>query len=235
LWDVTVGERVRTVQGPGQRSVARLSVSPGGKRFLAANLHPGAVWACDVTSGQELWRRPARTPAEGDAGLGWLDEGRQFLMVSAQEAKVRIGDAETGEVRRSFSAGSSILSCSSLSPDGKWLLTGESFTGVIRLFEVATGREVRHWQSGGLGVSDVAFSPDGRFALATDTFPFEYKADASVHLWDVDTGREVHRFGRPGLRFQWVAYAPDGRTFLTAGSRDAKLREWEIPKAFGPK
>ena len=102
-----------------------------------------------------------------------------------------------------------------LSPDGKFILTGDQDHGV-RLWNKLTGELVLPVMRHDGYVWTVAFSPDGKRILTGGD-------DKTVRLWDAGTGKLV----RPPLQqhdaVKAVAFGPDGSKFLVAVKNTAQV------------
>ena len=73
---------------------------------------------------------------------------------------VRLWEAATGQLIRTFKGHADAVSSVAFSPDGTRLLSG-SADKTLRLWDVATGRLIRTFEGHADLVSSVAFSPDG--------------------------------------------------------------------------
>ena len=120
-----------------------------------------------------------------------------------------------------------------LSPDGRYILTGQMPLGMggqlkkeakIVLWGASTGEMLRS-QTASEGfpvfVPSVAISPDGGYALSGGT-------DGTVRLWDISSGTELKRLqahtGSGGTFY--VAFSRDGKYFLSGGA-DGLLKLWD--------
>jgi WD40 repeat protein len=129
--------------------------------------------------------------------------------------------ARTGEKPEVFvQLGHSImLSCSSLSPDSRYALTGGG-DHTLRLWDVTAGREIRTFSGHTNWVTSVTFSPDGHYALSGSW-------DSTLKLWEVNTGREIRTFRGHSNFVNSVAFSPDGR-YALSGSGDQTLKLWDV-------
>jgi WD40 repeat protein len=132
---------------------------------------------------------------------------------------IRVWDATTGKVLRSFPGNPRGMSHLTLSPDGK-TLAGVFGNCEIQMWDLASGRVL-----GTLGedfLLQVSFAPDGKTLASIG-------GNAGIHLWDPATGQLFRKFGATThvvKTHDWcIAYAPDGRS-LAAG-RTGVLQLWD--------
>jgi WD40 repeat protein/predicted Ser/Thr protein kinase len=153
-------------------------------------------------------------------------DGRR--LAAAVGGQVRVWDADGGKEVFTHKGGA-------LSPDGRWLATGE-LGDIVRIRDADGGREVHslggdlRGKMGGLA-GRVAFSPDGKRLVSCASFLF----DATVRVWDVETGRRVLNrqwhsrgllrgiTGEPGR----PAFSPDGKRLAWA-DWDTTVRVWDL-------
>jgi WD40 repeat protein/tRNA A-37 threonylcarbamoyl transferase component Bud32 len=112
-----------------------------------------------------------------------------------------------------------------VSPDGRWLATGDR-QGVVTVWDLAAGREHKTLQRSGQEVGCLRFAPDGR-TLATAG------QGLVVRLWDVATWKP--RGGLVGTfsTVRSVAFAPDGSR-LAAGLADGSITVWKLSRGGWP-
>jgi WD40 repeat protein len=107
------------------------------------------------------------------------------------------------------------LVAASVSPDGKWMVSGED-EGTVRLWSIDPLRPVAVIGRHAARVKSVAFSPDGkRVASAGD--------DKMLAIWDVGRRRLVTRVGTHTSPIYAIAFSPDGRQ-LASGEHDRSAR-----------
>jgi len=125
-----------------------------------------------------------------------------------------------GWLRRTISGYDHDITSVSISPDGRWALSGGVLEKMLRLWDLATGQCVRTFVGHTKPVDSVSISPDGRWALSGSY-------DKTLRLWDLATGQCVRTFVGHTRRVRSVSISPDGRWGLS-GSWDKTLRLWEL-------
>ncbi len=106
----------------------------------------------------------------------------------------------------------------SVSPDGKYLVTGGDSTA--KLWETESGRVVRVFKGHNGGVRSVDFSSDGS-QIVTGSL------DRTAKIWDVKTGKPVKTFSKHSGYVESVAFSPDGN-YLMTGSQDKSAILWDV-------
>ncbi|WP_242039580.1 hypothetical protein [Anabaena sphaerica] len=105
------------------------------------------------------------------------------------------------------------------SPDGKYLVTGDS-NGRVQIWNAVTGREILTFVGHSNCVNSVAWSGDG-LTLASGS------SDKTVKLWDVQTGDCVRTLQGHSSLVRSVAWSGDGLT-LASGSSDKTVKLWDV-------
>ena len=133
------------------------------------------------------------------------------------DGTLKLWDAATGQLLRSFKGHKDLLLSVAFSPDGTSFLSG-SGDSTLKLWDAATGRLLRSFE-GHLGaVNSVAFSPNGTILLSG--------GQRTLKLWDAATGQLLRSFyGHTGV-VNSVAFSLDG-TRLLSGSDDKTLKLWD--------
>jgi WD40 repeat protein len=242
VWDARTGEHLRRVDVSWQRGLA---LSPDGRflvwpvadekiKFKDPN-QPNMTYTgsrlrmFDTTEGKFVERFGG---FEGDAhDLFFATDGKTLVTVDHRDASVRVWDAATGKVERSFRAGDKgagghVAWRSRLSPDGKVLAVAYQPAGrgffsrfAVKLWDTATGKELHdlpgHWSY----VQALAFSADGKSLVSAGEAlaPFaqqQLKVPAGqVFVWEVAVGKLV---AQPPTGGTAAAFAPDGKALAVA-------------------
>ncbi|XP_045551825.1 mitogen-activated protein kinase-binding protein 1 isoform X3 [Salmo salar] len=106
----------------------------------------------------------------------------------------------------------------SFSPDGKYLVTGESgHLPAVRVWEVCEFRQVAELQEHKYGVSCVAFSPNSKYIVSVG-----YQHDMMVHVWAWKKNTVVAA-NKVSSKVTAVSFSEDSSYFVTAGNRHVKF------------
>ncbi len=154
---------------------------------------------------------PTTTFGNGFIGnISYFPDGER-IAVSGRDG-VFFFDATTLDEVGHFPVDTRIVNAIAISPDDRWLATGQS-DGAVRLWEVATGGQIAAFAGHRSGVRSMAFSPDGAFLASA--------AIGAVYLWDTQKRGEVdayeHELSLPGDGIRKVLFSPDGGLIAVAG------------------
>uniref|UniRef100_A0A3P8UIG2 Mitogen-activated protein kinase-binding protein 1-like n=1 Tax=Cynoglossus semilaevis TaxID=244447 RepID=A0A3P8UIG2_CYNSE len=106
----------------------------------------------------------------------------------------------------------------SFSPDGKYLVTGESgHQPAVRLWDVAERRQVAEIQKHKYGISCVAFSPNGKYIVSVGN---QHDMMVNVWAWKKDV---VVATNKVSCKVTGVSFSEDSSYFVTVGYRHVKF------------
>ncbi|XP_060908400.1 mitogen-activated protein kinase-binding protein 1-like [Labrus mixtus] len=106
----------------------------------------------------------------------------------------------------------------SFSPDGKYLITGESgHLPAVRLWDVAERRQVVELQTHKYGISCVAFSPNGKYIVSVGN---QHDMMVNVWAWKKDV---VVAANKVSSKVTGVSFSEDSSYFVTVGNRHVKF------------
>ncbi len=113
------------------------------------------------------------------------------------------------------------LLCAAVSPDDRYLVTGDR-QGNVRIWDLETLKRVASLTGHTDEVQRAVFSCDGR-TLATCS------KDRSIRLWDVATWKQTKCLSGPHeMSVMSVAFSPNG-SLLASCDRNHRLALWELP------
>ena len=108
------------------------------------------------------------------------------MLSGSWDKTIKLWDAATGALIRTFEGHSDGVWSVAFSPDGDRVLSG-SDDKTIKLWDAATGALIRTFEGHSGGVMSVAFSPDGARVLSGSE-------DKTIKLWDAATGALIRTF-----------------------------------------
>ncbi|KAM9326398.1 WD repeat-containing protein 62-like [Gastrophryne carolinensis] len=124
-----------------------------------------------------------------------------------------------------FNACSKQLSALSFSPDGKFIVSGESgHKPAVRIWDVSEKVQVSEMLGHKYGVSCVCFSPNMKYVVSVG-----YQHDMVVNVWDWKTSNVVAK-NKVSSKVSAVSFSEDSSYFVTAGHRHIKFWYLESSK-----
>ncbi|XP_072286879.1 WD repeat-containing protein 62 [Pyxicephalus adspersus] len=124
-----------------------------------------------------------------------------------------------------FNACSKQLSALSFSPDGKYIVSGESgHKPAVRIWDVAEKVQVSELLGHKYGVSCVCFSPNMKYVVSVG-----YQHDMVVNVWDWKNSNVVAK-NKVSSKVSAVSFSEDSSYFVTAGHRHIKFWYLETSK-----
>ena len=145
------------------------------------------------------------------------EEKRSYI----RNSRFLLWDLDTGQCLHTFEEDKfSIVKTLTFSPDGRFVLSGDSVHNKLRLWDIATRQCLRTFEGHKQNTKAVAFSPDGHFALSG-------AEDNTLRLWDVAGGQCLRTFEGHKQNIAAVAFSPDGH-FALSGAEDNTLRLWDV-------
>jgi WD40 repeat protein len=152
--------------------------------------------------------------------LAYSPDGR-FLASGSEHGELRLWDAATGELVRSFMGvgvgGGPPVRAIAFSPDGELLALDMDRAG---LWQVATGRRLRDLEFNGFVPMSLAFSPDGKeIVMGSDR-------EHALYIFDPATGKCLRKITGHADAAVAAVYSKDGKTIASA-SKDKTARIWD--------
>lgn len=108
------------------------------------------------------------------------------MLSGGDDASVKLWDAATGRLVRTFLGHAGSVEAVALAPDGRRVVSGDSLGG-LKLWDAATGRLIHTFEGHTGFINSVSFSPDGRYVLSGS-------ADRTARLWDAAKGGLIQTF-----------------------------------------
>jgi WD40 repeat protein len=204
-WDVAQRAPQLTIKSPESPASYYLAISPDG--HLVASTH--GVYESESGRQLALFRTPGHAYS-----AAFTADGRR-LICAMDTGEILLWDARTWQlIERQKWADLALVSLS-LSPDGRYLVTGDD-EKVVRLGTLDPLRQVVALGRHEARIKSVAFSPDGKqVASAGD--------DKMIALWDAGRRKLLTRIGTHASPVYAIAFSPDGKQ-LVSGEHDRSVR-----------
>ncbi len=145
--------------------------------------------------------------------VAFSPDGKQ-LLTGSEDNTLKLWDAGTGLLLRTFGGHTGTARSVSFVPGGKQILSGSGDR--LKLWDAVSGRLLRTFEGHSDFVSSIAVSPDGTRVLSGG-------ADNAAKLWDLSTGKELLTLKHDHPVYV-VAFSPDGKRVLTLSD---KVNIWE--------
>jgi WD40 repeat protein len=226
LWNAATGALIHTFHGHSSY-VSSVAFSPDGARVLSGSWD-NTVKLWDTVTGALIRTFKGYIRLDGALvplreqpviSVAFSPDGTRVLS-GGYERTIKLWDAATGELIRTFKGHSDLVSSVAFSPDGGAHVLSGSRDHTIKLWDAATGTLVRTFEGHSEEVTSVAFSPDGAHVLSGSS-------DATIKLWDIATGALIRTFGGHSTNVSSAAFSPDGGRVLS-GSWDGTIRIWDL-------
>jgi len=257
VWDLAIGEELRTLRGHNGFIYA-LAVSPDGK-YIASGGDEKIIKLWDAQTGAEVMTLQGHLAPV--SALAFSPNSKQFASCSqSYDGTIILWDAQTGAQLKTLRGQREIYALA-FSPDSKRIASG-SGDDTIKLWDAQTGAEVTTLSGHDEWVMAVGFSPDGKRIVSGSkdkaikvwdaenwhtlvtirghdgpvvsvVFSPDGKTIASggrdntVRIWDAETGEELRRFRGHDWYVEYVAFKPDGKHLISA-SRDGTVKIWDV-------
>jgi WD40 repeat protein len=154
----------------------------------------------------ELVPQVAHTRYSGAKSVVFSADGR-FVLSGGGDTSVRLWDAATGALLRTFAHADQVHRVAFL-PDGGRLMSGPGRTTM--LWDAATGKLLRTFEG-----SFLALSPDGQTVLLS--------GDNALRLWDVATGTLLRSIA--SAAHSSAEFSRDGRHIVLGGFKTIEVRD----------
>uniref|UniRef100_A0A7N6BLJ6 Mitogen-activated protein kinase binding protein 1 n=1 Tax=Anabas testudineus TaxID=64144 RepID=A0A7N6BLJ6_ANATE len=123
-----------------------------------------------------------------------------------------------------FNSSRKAITTLAFSPDGKYVVTGESgHMPAVRVWDVSERLQVSELQEHKYGVACVAFSPNGKYIVSVG-----YQHDMMVNVWNWKKNVVVAA-NKVSSKVTAVSFSDDSSYFVTAGNRHVKF--WYLDHA----
>ena len=201
-------------------------LSADGQRLLGSDFQKVSVW--DVAAPHKLHTVAGLSVRDG-GHMAILPGNRQALLVPPDNVP-RLVDLAPGTVARRFDQFSPMLRLVTVSPDGRFAVTGGGQMRVMEgkrsfencdlfLWDVAAGKRRAVWPGHKQVVHAAHFTPNGRQVVSC--------GGDGIRVWDVATGTS-----RKHLSTQAVAFAAvsDNGRYVVLYCFDRSVRLWDVEK-----
>ena len=212
LWDTDTWELRRIIAEEGAE-VTCAAFTPDGRAVVGGCTGRLILW--DTQTGSRVHT------VSGSSGsvfkLVYSPDGAT-LVSGSDDMTVRMWDAKSGSVLRSFAWIGKQFGGAAFSPDSRTLAIGGG--PHVRLWNTGSGEHLLTFSGHQDTVRSLAFSPVGN-TIASGS-------KGEIWLWDAGTGNHLRRLSGGKGRVQCLAFSPDGGILASGGGhRDDTVRVWD--------
>jgi WD40 repeat protein len=197
-------------------SASSVHFSPDGTKILSSGMEAEtnpSVW--DAKTGAALAHLPA-PDGISVIGTAFSPNGKRIVSCDAQGA-VRVWDAGTAQLVRSFNAANAPVLCVSFGSDERTVVTG-SQDNAVRIWDLASGKLAQTFRGHTGAVNTLATSHNGRIASGS--------VDRTIRIWEIANAKEATTLHGHTGEVASVAFSPDGK-WVASGSADQTIKVWE--------
>ncbi|MCK5137536.1 MAG: caspase family protein [Bacteroidales bacterium] len=249
LWDVTSGKLIRTIIPYDFRDhISDILFSADDRYILVSGSHsyysdinfmiettiqrPYTVALYDIYTGQNV--KTVSANRYGITNMILTEEGKE-LICGGYDNRINFYNIESGQLLRSIETNIH-LRMIELSPDKKTLVAGGfhykkyDAVGILKFYDLNTGEEINKFKFGkGFYVSCIAYLPDQQSIIAGSALaPASHDMPAKIKRFDIASGKEQKAYKTTSESVNAVIVLPGGNQFISGGSANKELHQWDI-------
>jgi WD40 repeat protein len=180
--------------------------------FFQGDLGRIRVW--DLNTGRIKWEAVERRGVRRVA----ISPDGSLIASGNYGGEIRLRDAATGELQRSFDNGGGSVECVSFSSNGRTLVSCGN-RRALRFWDVATGQLLKTMEGHTDAAYGVRFSSDDKLLIS-------HGRDGSVRIWNTDDGDTLKVFRHP-IQIHAAIFLPDAKHVATA-CEDGQIRIYRL-------
>jgi WD40 repeat protein len=150
--------------------------------------------------------------AGGTLGLAYSPDGRHFVTGGFSDYSVKLWDAASGRLLRTFAGHDGGVRSLAVSVDSRLIVSTAAQT--VRLWDALTGRLIHAFEGHSDELRSVAISPDALMVLSGGD-------DMTVRAWDAASGKQLYRLDGKAAVLA-VAHSLDGSQ-IVVGRQDGSI------------
>ncbi len=151
-----------------------------------------------------------------NANIKYTINGKNIISASMDKT-IKIWDAKSAELIKTFKGHESDVVCISCSPNGKNIISG-SLDKTVRLWNIKSGELLYVFEGHKEGVINVAYSPNGKYIASLSS-------DGIINIWNIYNNKLMHTLEGNQAKLISLACSPNGKNIIS-GSLDSTIKIW---------
>jgi len=197
--------------------ITALQYSTDGNELFVGGYYELTVW--NANDGKLLRRIPGAS--QRTMAINLSADGKTLAVGGGTPGKsgtVRLFDAETGKLKKTFAPTADMVLDLQFSPDGSKLAVGTA-ESLLLVYDATSGEKLKTIAGHSDWVTAVAWSPDGKHIASGSR-------DSTAKVYDAESGEIVITYSSHGKAVRGIAYHPEGAEVFSAGA-DNKIHRWK--------
>jgi WD40 repeat protein len=215
VWDIASGRLLRSIS----TNVNSAALSSDGRFVVTGEERSISVWSFDTGALLRRIRSENNAINSVDASLGTK------IFSASWDGKLRFWNLQEGRLVRSINAHSPKAEAVAVSPDGRFVVSGDSkdygaktiqTRRSLKVWDAASGRLLRSLSGQEGDVESILFSPDGKYVLSSGL--------GKPVLWDFASGKLLYQLDA----FARAVFNPNGRAILSGQYVQNIVSSWNL-------
>ncbi len=219
VWDLESRELLRTIKGH-TNYITRLVITPDGRTAISGSWS-STVKMWDLQTGQLLHTLDGSESRYWGplSALAITSDGS--TLVSLSRTVWKVWDLTSGELLYWVKGSDNEVMASTISTDGRTVVSASEKERVVKVWDLATGTILRSFEGHKGEIYSVVLSSDNNIAITGS-------ADRTIRVWDYSTGKHLRTLvGHEGIPTS-LAISPCNAVAVSASAGDKTIRVWNL-------